>query len=128
MTRRHLDAGLDLLDRHVVDRDGTSVGKVDDLELHIRDDGPPRVVALLLGPQAQGRRVGGVVGRWMVGVGSRLSGRDEPYRIPVALVDEFGVSVRLKVAAGELPQAGRLERWLRDHVVDRIPGGRRASG
>lgn len=128
MTRR-LDAGLDLLDRHVMDSDGTSIGKVDDVEIELPDDGgPPRVVGLLLGPQALGRRVGGRTGRWMARVGAHLAGTDQPYRIPLDLVEEFGVSIRLKVQGDELPDAGRLERWLRINFIERIPGGRRASG
>ena len=127
MTRR-LDAGLDLLDRHVTDCDGTSVGKVDDLELELPDGERPRVVALLLGPQAQARRIGGRLGRWMAGIAARLGGSEEPRRIPLELVEEFGVSIRLRVKAESLPWPGQLETWLRDNFVHRIPGGSRASG
>lgn len=126
---RHLDAGLDLLDRHVEDRDGTSLGKVDDVELEVPDGGgPPRVTALLLGPQAHGPRIGGHVGRWMARAGARLAGTDQPYRIPLDLVDQFDTSIRLRVTRHALADFDRLERWLQETFIDRIPGGRRASG
>lgn len=129
MSERRFDAGLDLLDRQVVDRRGESVGKVDDLELELpADGGPPRVTALLLGPQAQGPRIGGRLGRWMAAAGSTLSGTAVPYRIPFQLVARFDVSIHLSVEEHELPGAGRAEGWLKDHFIDRVPGGRRASG
>lgn len=125
---RHLDVGLDLLDRHIVDCDGDSLGKVDDVEVEFPPASPPRITALLLGPQAQGGRIGGRIGRWMTSIGTRLAGSQEPYRIPVGLVEDFGVSIRLTVAIGDLPEFHRLERWLADHFTGRIPGGHRASG
>ena len=125
---RHLDAGLDLLDRQIVDCDGTSLGKVDDVEIEMTSDGRCAVTALLLGPQAQGPRVGGHVGRWMARFAATISGEPDGYRIPVALVEDFGVSVRLRVTADALHGFGRVEQWLDDNFISRIPGGRRASG
>lgn len=55
-----LDAGLDLLDREIVDNEGTVVGQVDDVELSDPSAGPPEIAALLLAPAAYGRRLGGV--------------------------------------------------------------------
>lgn len=127
MTRRHLDAGLDLLDRHVIDRDGRSIGKIDDLELGTSDDGSVEVVALLLGPQALGPRVGGAVGRTIAGIGARLSGDPAPARIGLELVDELGVIVKLKVPLAQLP-VGRFEGWVREHLIEPIPGSRDATG
>lgn len=125
---RYLDAGLELLDRQVLDCDGRPVGKVDDLELAIDDRGVPTVlVALLVGPQALGMRVGGRVGRTMVGIASRLAGTERPLTIPVEQVAEIGIVVRLDVSMDHLPETGRLEHWLCDQVVARIPGGRRAT-
>ena len=125
---RHLDIGLDLLDRHIVDCDDNSVGKVDDVDVELLPGSPPRITALLLGPQAHGPRVGGRIGRWMASIGAHLAGREEPYRIPLGLVDDFGVSIRLKVPSDDLPEFHRLERWLAEHFTSRIPGGRHASG
>ena len=47
-----IDAGLQLLDRQIVDRDGRMTGKVDDLELTQLEDAPPFLSALITGPGA----------------------------------------------------------------------------
>ena len=126
---RHLDAGLDLLDRQILDSEGTPVGKVDDLELSLGPDGrPPEVVALLVGPQAQGPRVGGRIGEWMARIGARIAGTSDPRRIPLELVAKFDVSIHLNVPASSVSDPSGLEAWLSERFVKRIPGGRRASG
>lgn len=122
----HVD--LDLLDRHVVDCDGRPVGKIDDLEFDLDGPGQPILRSLLIGPQALGLRLGGRLGSWMTGTAKRLSGRSAPVVVPLDAVQDIGVIVRLRVAASELPGTGHLEHWLGDHVIARIPGGRRASG
>ncbi len=124
---RYLDAGLELLDRQVLDCDGRPVGKVDDLELVMDAKGAPVLGALRIGPQALGMRIGGLVGRAMAGIASRLAGTDQALVVPLEQVDEIGIVVRLSVPVADLPGANRLEHWLRDQVVTRIPGGRRAT-
>ena len=126
---RHIEAGLDLLDRQILDSEGTPVGKVDDLELNVRGKGdPPEVVALLLGTQAQGPRVGGRIGEWMARIGGRIAGTSDPRRIPLELVAKFDVSIHLNVPASSVSDPSGLEAWLSERFVKRIPGGRRASG
>jgi hypothetical protein len=51
---QRLDAALELLDRQLLDRDGTPAGKVDDLELTDSGEGlkQPYVTAILTGPGA----------------------------------------------------------------------------
>lgn len=122
-----LDGGLDLLDREVVDAEGRAIGKVDDLDLTDPMDGPPTITALLLGPAAYGRRLGGRIGEWIEGAGTKLADTPEPIRIPMDLVDDIAVSVRLRVMAESLQRPNQLEHWLRDRIISRIPGARRAS-
>ncbi len=129
MTRRDvLYAGLDLLDRQIVDSEDELVGKVDDLELSDGAHGrPPRLEALLLGPQAYGQRLGGRLGSWIASSATRLAGTEEAIRIPMDLVDDIGVSIKLKVRLAELERVERLDHWLRDHLIGRIPGAHRAT-
>lgn len=128
MTRDVLYAGLHLLDRQIIDSEGELVGKVDDLELSEPDGSqPPRLVALLLGPQAYGQRLGGRLGSWIASAGARLAGTEDPIQIPLDLVDEVDVSIKLKVRLAELDRPERADRWLRDHFIGRIPGARDAS-
>jgi sporulation protein YlmC with PRC-barrel domain len=117
-----------LLDRQILDRDGRPVGKVDDIELGRTEVGVPYVAALLVGQQALGDRIGGALGRWIAGVARRLTpapGRG-PMRIGFDLVAGVDSAVNLSVSRDQLPDPP-LEAWLRDHVIDRIPGAGHAS-
>lgn len=124
---KYLDAGLDVLDRQIVDSRDEPVGKVDDLELATSEDGQLEAVALLLGPEAYGRRLGGVLGRWISHTGRRLAITPEPIRIPMELVDRLGVRVELKVRLEDLDRPDRLDRWLSDNFIGRIPGAHDAT-
>jgi hypothetical protein len=116
---RMLDAHLHVLDRQVLDRDGVPVTTVDDLELEgIEFDtsiapgaARPVVTAILTGPQLATRIFGGRA------PGSRL------IRIPWRLVAEVGTTIRLGVAGDSL-DATWVERWVSEHIIGRIPGGR----
>lgn len=125
---RYLDAGLDILDRHIVDVEGESVGKVDDLELATSsEERVYEVVAILVGPEAYGYRLGGRLGRWIRAAAQKIGENEEPIRIPLALVDEVGVTVKLRVRLRDLERAGNLDRWLAENFVGRIPGARDAA-
>jgi sporulation protein YlmC with PRC-barrel domain len=115
--------GLHLLDRQILDRDGEPVGKVDDIELGLDEDGVPYVAALLVGQQALGRRIEGRLGRWMTTSAQRLAGtaQPSPIRIPYDLVANVGSAVDLSVRR-ELLLDPPLERWLGEHLINRIPG------
>ena len=116
---RVLDAHLHLLDSQVLDRDGTPVTTVDDLELDGIELGariepgslPPTVAAILTGPQLL----------------MRIFGGHAPARrriaIPWKLVASVGTTVRLGVGADSL-DASWVERWVSGHIIGRIPGGR----
>jgi hypothetical protein len=126
--RRQYDAVLNLLDRQILDRDGAPVAKVDDLELAERADGRLAVSALLTGPGALGPRVGGRPGRWTVAIWRRLRPDADPApgRVDAVLVTGIDHAVHLSSEAGDLRLDG-LERWVRHHVVDPIPGAGRAD-
>jgi sporulation protein YlmC with PRC-barrel domain len=124
MAGRTLEAGLQLLDRQLIDKDGRLAGKVDDLELELPEDGgPPVVTAILSGPGALSRRVGGRLGAWLEAVANRLREGDErrPARVSFGLVKRIGSAVDLSVAKAEL-ETNRLEAWTRDHLIGRLPG------
>jgi sporulation protein YlmC with PRC-barrel domain len=116
---RVLDARLHVLDRQVLDRDGVPVTTVDDLELEGIDLGvriepgspPPKVAAILTGPQLLMRLFGG-----HAPASRRIA-------IPWRLVSAVGTTVRLGVGAASL-DASWAERWVSRHLIGRIPGGR----
>ncbi|MBX7442997.1 MULTISPECIES: hypothetical protein [unclassified Arthrobacter] len=117
---RTLDAQLHLMDRQVLDHDGVPVTTVDDLELSgpaVDEEIPPGtpapvLTALLTGPV----------------LGTRIFGGRPPsarlIRIPWKDVAAVDVVLTLGVS-GENLDAGWVERWIRDKIIARIPGGRR---
>ena len=121
---RVIDAGLELLDRQMVDRDGRMAGNVDDLELTFPpESGPPVVTAVLAGPGALARRIGGTIGTAIASIHERLQeeGVEGPARISFGAVRSIGSDVRLAVSRRDL-EIYRFERWARDAIVARIPG------
>lgn len=115
---RIIDAELDLLDRQVMDSDGVPVTAVDDIEFStppdlsdLDPDDPPCLTGLLNGPV----------------LGTRVFGGRPPnsryIRTPWSVVADVDIVITLGVRAESL-DAGWVERWLRDHVIGRIPGGR----
>jgi hypothetical protein len=114
-----LDAQLHLLDRQVLDSDRIPVTTVDDIEISGPEPDtpipagspPPTITSLLTGPV----------------LGTRIFGGRPPssrlIRIPWKDVSDVGVIIRLGIRAESL-DAGWVERWIRDKVIGRIPGGR----
>lgn len=119
---RLLDARLHLLDRQMLNDTGDPIGIVDDIELTgievdteiPKDAQPPQVSGLLSGQVVATRIFGGSPPR------SRLQ------EIPWKLVASVGVVVTLKPTDMTF-DVDWVERWLRDHVVKHIPGGRHAA-
>jgi sporulation protein YlmC with PRC-barrel domain len=124
MAGRVLEAALQLLDRQLLDRHGRLAGKVDDLELTFPEGGgPPQVTAILAGPGALSRRLGGRFGAWLEAVANRLRDGDDdhPARVPFAVVKQIGSAIDLHVAKAEL-ETDRLEAWARDRIIGKLPG------
>jgi hypothetical protein len=116
---RTLDAHLHLLDRQVLDRDRVPIVVVDDVEIGgivlgepIAVGAPaPTITALLSGPVLVTRIFGGRP------PDSRLHPIDWRH------VAEVGTAIVLGVDGNALDVAW-TERWVRDHIIGRIPGGR----
>ena len=124
---RQLDAGREILDHQLIDRDGLLCGNVDDLELELRDDDDlPVVTAVLNGPGVLSNRMGGLLANALGELHRRLHpSLDGPARIPWRDVREVDSAVHLSVPRAAL-DGGAFETWCREHIVDRIPGDRHA--
>lgn len=124
-----VDAGLWLLDRQIDDADGRHLGKVDDVELIVLADGTVVVSAILSGPGALARRIGGRLGTLWHAVWRRLHPHEEPdpIRTSFGLVVRVGARVELGARAADL-DFDRAEGWVRDHIVQAIPGADHAPG
>jgi len=122
---RQVWAVLELLDRQLVDRDGNLAGKVDDLEFELPDepDALPRVDAILSGLGALASHIGGDLGTWLASIERRLTERRErnPSRIDFGRVVDIGSSIEVAADREEL-DSNRGERWVRDVLIDKIPG------
>ncbi len=119
---RLVDARLHLLDRQLLDANGDPVGIVDDLELIgveldqevTKGAEAPQVTALLSGRAVATRILGGTQPRSLL----------QP--IPWKLVASVGVVVTRKETDMTF-STNWVERWLRDHLIRHIPGGRHAA-
>lgn len=114
--RRVVDARLHLLDRQIIDADGEPVTTVDDLEIvgpdggHAAPGAPAHIAAVLTGPVLVTRILGGdpPPSRWQ--------------RIEWAHVESVGTTLELSVRSDDL-DLNWAERWVREQVIRRIPGG-----
>ena len=125
MNGRELDLDLHLLDRQVIDNEGLLVCKVDDIEFERGTDGSLYAAAILVGPRALSRRIGSRLGRWIYSIAERLS-TDKMPRIDFAIVSDIGSAITLSTNRESLRTAP-LEDWVRQYVVERIPGSHHAG-
>lgn len=111
------DVGLHLLDRQVLGADDRLVGKVDDIELFIEDDGALVPTALLIGLPALlprfGRRLGGALSRAHRLVREAAADQDLPLVADFDLVEDVSSDVRLSE-----PAHGLLHRMAHERAAD----------
>jgi len=112
----------DVLDAQLVDRVQEKIGRVDGLLLELEEGRPPRVATIVIGGAARAERVGG----WFVALRRTLRAlfgqrAEHVSRIPFAKVRRIGDTIELDVDEQTL-ESEHLERWLKEHVVCRIPG------
>lgn len=104
-----IDLALHLLDRQVQDAEGALVGKVDDVELTVTDDGTLVVTGLLLGANALLPRLWRRGHELWVAAAPQRPGQHVPDRIDLALVERLDSGVRLRTRrAGAAPPAPAL--------------------
>jgi sporulation protein YlmC with PRC-barrel domain len=111
---RQRDLGLTILDQELVDVDGSSCGRVDDLELEGRPGERLVLRAIVAGPATWGARAGRVGS-----LAARLYPGDEVL-VPWSEVEEVTQVVKLRKRDSELGIGEgdeRARRWL-----NRLPG------
>jgi hypothetical protein len=119
-----MDLARDLLDMRLVDRRQRSIGRVDGVRLEMRPGSPPRVAAIEIGLVTAAHRVHPRIGRWIRLLARRWSPVPlRPVRLPLELFRDVGVDIELDVDASTDRRLLRLEKWLRRHVIARVPGG-----
>ena len=111
----------DVLDKQLVDKHGKKVGRVDGLILEIEEGKQPTVTSIELGFVTQCYRLSTWLGRtverwerpWIAG--------EPKYRIPWNKVVPTGNDITVDIDPDSFP-ALAWERWLRTHIIGRIPG------
>ncbi len=117
-----MDLVREILDEQVVDRSGRALGKVDGIVLRLRDGQPPRVLDIEIGAVTLARRLHPALARWLRLLMQRWgAGNGEPLRSPIEALGRVREDLSLDVDAEQTP-AYAWERWLRRHVIGRIPG------
>jgi hypothetical protein len=120
-----MDLVRDLLDQLLLDRKQRAIGRVDGIVLEVRDDRPPRVLAMEVGLVTAARRLHPALGRWIRALAIRWSPVPlTPVRVSPHLFRDIGVDVELDVDAHADPKLLRFEKWLSRRVVHRLPGGK----
>lgn len=114
----------DILDHLILDRRGTRMGRVDGLVLELRDGEPPRVLGIESGSAVLARRISGRLERW-VEKRWRRAGTESAicFRIPWSAVRKVSDDVEVDLEFEKTP-AFRTEKWLRENVVSKLPGGK----
>ena len=120
---KEMDLVRDVLDKQVVDRDETKMGRVDGLLLEVRPSQPPRIAALEMGFAVLARRLHPRLEAWLERLRRRSPVRKTArYRVPWSTVKDLNqYCVQLHVVVLDTP-AFDWERWLRVHVVAHVPG------
>ena len=113
-----MQLGRDVLDQQVIDAQGHQMGKVDGIVLQLGERAPTRVAFVVIGGTTLLWRIHPGLARWAE---RRLGGEGHLDRIPWSKVVKIGVDVKVDVMAERSP-ALHWERWVRDHVIGRIPG------
>ena len=112
-----MELGRAVLDQEVIDRHDHAMGKVDGLVLEVRPGEPARVTHIVVGGTTLLWRIHRGLARWV----ERRRGKGRPAIIPWNRVLRVGVDVKVDVDAAGSP-ALHWERWVRDHLIGRIPG------
>lgn len=115
----------DVLDNQVVDRNQVKVGKVDGIALQLRQNRPPRVVAITLDMPTAFRRVSRRLGDGLAALQAWLAPElTGATRIRFEHVTKAGIDVQVDIDATKT-NAFVWETWLNGRFVARLPGGNR---
>ena len=110
----------DVLDKQIKDRDGANAGRVDGIVLELRDDAPPLVRYIEVGPVTLLSRFNMRLARWYARYDRKLGeGRGSPIRIPWTRFTRDGPTMDMDLDVEATP-INALEDWLRVNVVERM--------
>ena len=112
----------DFLDEQLVDVTGKRAGRIDGIVLELREGKPPRVTFVETSPITLLARFSRRLAERYAAFDRRFGkGRCVPFRIPWSRIERTGESCRFDMDANDTPIFA-LEDWLREKIVDHIPG------
>ncbi|MEH2283315.1 MAG: hypothetical protein V7K90_18615 [Nostoc sp.] len=125
-----MDVIRDVLDNQLVDRNQRKMGKVDGIVMELRDAfggqslrEPPRLAYIEVGVTTLAKRLNPRLAGLIAAIASKWGAKQtEPFRIPWSKVRDVGIDVEVDIEAEATP-ALAYEKWLRDRIIARIPGG-----
>ena len=118
-----MDVAHDLLDKHIVDRNGHELGRVDGIVLEVRPGEPPKLSDLLIGASALGCRVNPTFGRWVHALEHALGLRSvRPMRIDCTRIEEIDDKIKIDLSVGDTT-ADVVEQRIRTWLL-KLPGSR----
>jgi hypothetical protein len=121
-----LDLARDILDKLLVDKNGREFGRVDGVLIHLRQGRPPRVADIEVGTYTVLRRVHRGVGEWLAALIERVSPVSlMSARLPFEHFTHKGARIEMAVDAEEDERLMPGEKWIRGHIVMKLPGGRK---
>lgn len=113
----------DFLDKQIEDREHRRMGRVDGIVLELETGRQPRVAYVELGVKTLMNRLSRRLGKWIGHYLESRHGKSAPYRIPLGKLRVGLNHVEADVEAEQTP-ALEWELWLRQNVIERIPGGK----
>ena len=118
-----MDLIRDLLDKQVVDRKKTKIGKVDGIVMLVRPGRQPRIGFIELGAISLARRLGRPIERLVLRGSGWLGGKKlpEPHRIAWSKVRDIGVDVDVDIDVRDT-RIFAWQDWLRDKIIRHVPG------
>ena len=117
----------DVLDKQIVDAEKCKVAKVDGIILALRQNRPPRVMALEMAQATAWRRIHPRLGAFAEWLRAKFEpGQGAVPRILFEHVVDVGIDVHVNID-GRRSRALLWEDWLEERVIAKIPGGRRGG-
>jgi hypothetical protein len=114
----------DVLDKLLRDKNGRECGRVDSVIVHLRQGEPAVATEIELGIFVALRRVNERAATWLEQVVSRVIPIPlGPVKLSLERFSQEAGFIELPVDSETDPHLMRAEKWLRKHVVERIPGG-----
>jgi len=118
----------DILDKQIVDRNKDRLGRVDGIIVELSESGPPRIAQLEVGFVSLARRIHPRFEAFAEAVHKRLDiRRGARFHIPWEQISEVHAHHLVADLDAEETPAFDWERWLRRHVVEKLPGGKSAK-